>query len=151
MTERNEPTEPPAADAPLRLWRLAVLVGWIVFVLAYDRRIPGVELDFAGSLLAAVALMTATWFAMPNRRAELIGFATLIAVGAVGAAAGLTMPQKLALIGVVALLPLAYVLWLLRHASLRVRLVVLAVAAGIVALEFFLAGFEALIELAAAA
>ncbi len=144
----TEPTEPAGTDAPWRPWRLIVLIGWVVFVLAYDQRIPGVRLDFAGSLLAVVVLMTGSWFAMPNRRAELIGFATLIGVGAVGVVADLTIPQKLALIGFLMLLPLAYMLWLLRHASLRVRLVLIAVVAGIIALEFFLAGFEALVELA---
>lgn len=146
----TEPNQPPGIDAPQRPWRLIVLIGWVVFVLAYDRHIPGVRLDFAGNLLAVVILMTASWFAMPKRRAELMAFATLIAIGAIGVAAGLTMPQKLALIGLVALLPLAYVLWLLRNASLRVRLILVAVVAGIVALEFLMAGFEALVELATA-
>ena len=103
----TEPNQPPGIDAPQRPWRLIVLIGWVVFVLAYDRHIPGVRLNFAGNLLAVVILMTASWFAMPKRRAELMAFATLIAIGAIGVAAGLTMPQKLALIGLVALLPLA--------------------------------------------
>ena len=146
MTEHPKESVP---DAPYRPWRLLVLLGWVLFVLVHDKRIPGLELNFTEQLGAAIALMVLSWFVMPNRRAELLGLSALIAVGVIGFAAGLSLAQKLAMIGVLAMLALGCALWLLRHASLRLRLIVIGIFLGIAALEIFLAGFESLVEAAA--
>lgn len=147
----REEERPQPVEVPYRPWRLLVLIGWVAFVLVHDRRISGVELEFVWQLVAAIVLMVLSWFAMPNRRSELLAIAVLIAIGVVGFAADLTMTQKIALIGLVMMAVIAYALWLLRHASRRLRMIVVGLMLAVIALEFFVVGFEMLAELAASA
>lgn len=143
MTEQTDHPEPSSSVGP---WRLLVLLGWVMFVLVHDHRIPGIELAFLPQLVIVTALMVASWFSMPHRRAELLGVAVLIAVGMVGIAANLTLEQKMAILGAIILVPIGYALWLVRHASLRLRLVLIAMFAGVIMVEVFAVGLEHLFE-----
>lgn len=143
MTAQNTSPDQKAGAGP---WRLLVLLGWIMFVLVHDHRIPGMELEAVPQVAIVVALMVASWLVMPNRRAELMGIAVVLAVGVIGVAANLTLQQKLAILGLVMLVPIAYALWLVRHASSRLRFVVMAVFAGVVMVEFIGVGVDELLD-----
>lgn len=141
----------PVADKPYRPWRLIALVGWLLLILIHYKAIPGVELSIVQKLIATVGLIVFSWFAMPNRRAELLGFSALLAILILGSAGDFSIGQVLVLIGLVMLLTLGYALWLLRHSSLRLRLIVIGVFLAVAALEIFAAGFESLVEMLASA
>lgn len=135
------------ANAPYRPWRLLALLGWGAFLLIYFKRIPGIELSLIPTIAITAGLILFSLFAMPDRRAELLGFSALFAIGFIGTAAGLSMTQKMAMTGVLMMLALGYALWLVRRSSLRLRLLVIGVFLLIAMMEVSMAGVEALAEL----
>lgn len=136
----------PLPDEHYRPWRLLTLIGWLLFFLVFLKLIPGVELTFIQGVIAAAGLMMLSWFTMPKKRGKILGYSSLFAVAAIGWAFDLSIGQKMALIGMVALFALGGLLWLLRRSSLRLRLTVIGLALGLAGLEFIAGGLDAIME-----
>lgn len=136
----------PVLEDRYRSLRFLVLLGWALLMLNHFARIPGIKLSYVEETIIAFGLMVSSWFAMPDRRPQLAGLSILMAFVIVMRLGQLSSDQGLALLGLLLMIACGYGLWLVPHASLRVRLLLILLMLTIVATELVFGGLEYIID-----